>query len=198
MMVHVFKSPNNEDITRRLMRLGISFQQYTPDSILELGHDTSDQVYFVDHSDLQGADWALLRVRMAQANRYYIVAGAGLASSQIVNAVRDGAYDVLLNEDSDARWQEAIDKVVKSQTLWMQIYGGKPRATKELMVGESTPMRSLRQAIERLGPTNASVLIMGESGVGKELVASALHKVANLGPFVAVNCAAIPKDLIEA
>lgn len=198
MMVHVFKSPNNEDITRRLMRLGISFQQYTPDSILELGHDTSDQVYFVDHNDLQGSDWALLRVRMAQANRYYIVAGAGLASSQIVNAVRDGAYDVLLNEDSDARWQESIDKVVKSQTLWMQIYGGKPRATKELMVGESTPMRSLRQAIERLGPTNASVLIMGESGVGKELVASALHKVANLGPFVAVNCAAIPKDLIEA
>ncbi len=198
MMVHVYKSPNSEEISSRLKRLNLPYQEFTSDSILELSHDSSDQVYFVDQRDLEGKDWAALRVRMAQANRYYIVAGPGLSSLEIVNAVRDGAYDVLLNEDTDHRWQEAIDKVVKSQALWMQIYGGKPRATKEVLIGESPSMRSLRQAIERLGPTNASVLIMGESGVGKELVASALHKVANQGPFVAVNCAAIPKDLIEA
>lgn len=198
MMVHVYKSPNNVEISKRLQRLNVPFQEFTSESILDLSHDSSDQVYFVDQRDLEGKDWALLRVRMAQANRYYIVAGPGLSSVEIVNAVRDGAYDVLLNEDSDNRWREAIDKVVNSQALWMQIYGGKPRASKEALIGESPPMRSLRQAIERLGPTNASVLIMGESGVGKELVANALHKVANQGPFVAVNCAAIPKDLIEA
>src|SRR5438552_13534633 len=59
-------------------------------------------------------------------------------------------------------------------------------------------MKSLRQAIERLGPTVASVLIMGESGVGKERVASALHGASGRGPFIAVNCAAIPKELMEA
>ena len=60
-------------------------------------------------------------------------------------------------------------------------------------------MRLLRpEAIERLGPTVASVLILGESGVGKERVANALHIASGRGPFIAVNCAVIPKELMEA
>jgi transcriptional regulator with PAS, ATPase and Fis domain len=59
-------------------------------------------------------------------------------------------------------------------------------------------MKALRLAIERLGPTPATVLILGESGVGKERVANALHAASGRGPFVAVNCAAIPKELMEA
>ena len=59
-------------------------------------------------------------------------------------------------------------------------------------------MQNLRQGIERLGPTDATVLILGESGVGKERVAQALHSSSGRKPFIAVNCAAIPKDLIEA
>jgi transcriptional regulator with PAS, ATPase and Fis domain len=59
-------------------------------------------------------------------------------------------------------------------------------------------MKSLRQAIDRLGPTGATVLILGESGVGKERAATALHKASGREAFVAVNCAAIPKELMEA
>jgi len=67
------------------------------------------------------------------------------------------------------------------------------------VLGDSVPMKALRQQIAVTAPTNGRVLIYGESGTGKELVARALH-VASLrtkGPFVEVNCAAIPEELIE-
>ena len=67
------------------------------------------------------------------------------------------------------------------------------------VVGESVPMKALRQQIAVTGPTNGRVLIYGESGTGKELVAHALHEASLRvkGPFVEVNCAAIPEELIE-
>src|SRR5437870_9415617 len=68
------------------------------------------------------------------------------------------------------------------------------------VIGESIPMKALRQQIGVTGPTNGRVLIYGESGTGKELVARALHAASlrSKGPFVEVNCAAIPEELIEA
>ncbi|HTQ62439.1 MAG TPA: sigma-54 dependent transcriptional regulator [Candidatus Solibacter sp.] len=67
------------------------------------------------------------------------------------------------------------------------------------VIGESVPMKALRQQIAVTAPTNGRVLIYGESGTGKELVAHALHAASlrNKGPFVEVNCAAIPEELIE-
>ena len=67
------------------------------------------------------------------------------------------------------------------------------------IVGESDAIRSLKQQIALAGPTNGRVLIHGESGSGKELVARAIHKSSKraAGPFVEVNCAAIPQELIE-
>jgi two-component system nitrogen regulation response regulator NtrX len=68
-----------------------------------------------------------------------------------------------------------------------------------LIVGESVPMKALRQQIAMAAPTNGRVLIYGESGVGKELVAHSLHNLSLRAqkPFVEVNCAAIPEELIE-
>jgi len=67
------------------------------------------------------------------------------------------------------------------------------------VVGDSVPMKALRQQIAVTAPTNGRVLIYGESGTGKELVARALHAASlrSKGPFVEVNCAAIPEELIE-
>jgi two-component system nitrogen regulation response regulator NtrX len=68
-----------------------------------------------------------------------------------------------------------------------------------VMIGESVPMRALRQQISFAAPTSGRVLIYGESGTGKELVARALHaqSLRAAQPFVEVNCAAIPEELIE-
>ena len=67
------------------------------------------------------------------------------------------------------------------------------------MIGESEPMQQIRTMIERVAPTDARVLITGGNGTGKELVARWLHEFSNRceGPFVEVNCAAIPGELIE-
>jgi two-component system, NtrC family, nitrogen regulation response regulator NtrX len=67
------------------------------------------------------------------------------------------------------------------------------------ILGESVPLKALRQQIALTAPTNGRVLIYGESGTGKELVARALHlqSLRSAGPFVEVNCAAIPEELIE-
>ncbi len=69
----------------------------------------------------------------------------------------------------------------------------------QVIVGESAQTRQLMQLIRSIAPTAASVLINGESGVGKELVAQAIHTQSDRasGPFVAVNCGAIPADLME-
>ena len=67
------------------------------------------------------------------------------------------------------------------------------------IIGESVPMKALRQQLALAAPTNGRVLIFGESGTGKELVAHALHLLSLRAqqPFVEVNCAAIPEELIE-
>jgi DNA-binding NtrC family response regulator len=67
------------------------------------------------------------------------------------------------------------------------------------MVGRSAGMQKLYGALQRIGPSETTVLILGESGSGKELVARALHQLSprRTGPFVAINCGAIPRDLIE-
>ena len=67
------------------------------------------------------------------------------------------------------------------------------------MIGESQPMLDVKDMIEKVAPTNARVLITGENGTGKELVARQLHDLSprSSGPFIEVNCAAIPAELIE-
>ena len=67
------------------------------------------------------------------------------------------------------------------------------------MIGESAPMMEVKDMIEKVAPTNARVLITGENGTGKELVARQLHELSPRckGPFIEVNCAAIPSELIE-
>ncbi len=71
-------------------------------------------------------------------------------------------------------------------------------ATFEGLIGESPPMRALYRQVERLGPTSLNVLIQGETGTGKELVARALHRRSGRrGRLVAINCAALPESLIE-
>jgi len=72
--------------------------------------------------------------------------------------------------------------------------GGTPE-----IIGDSVPMKALRQQLKVMAATNGRVLIYGESGTGKELVAHAIHSssLRSTGPFVEVNCAALPEDLIE-
>ncbi|MCC6139767.1 MAG: sigma-54-dependent Fis family transcriptional regulator [Nitrospira sp.] len=117
-----------------------------------------------------------------------------------VRAIKLGAYDYIEKplslENVTLRVKHALDQYrleQENRTL-------KTKVQKKFeLVGQSPVMQQLRQLIETAGPTNSRVLIGGENGTGKELVARAIHTHSARGehPFVAVNCAAIPETLIE-
>ena len=74
------------------------------------------------------------------------------------------------------------------------------RTTEPCIVGDSLPMRELLETVARIGPKDITVLVRGETGTGKELIASLVHEQSNRssGPLVRFNCAAIPGELAEA
>ncbi len=187
----------HDAIAARLAENGIPFKLSTGE-VPTLDLCSSSDFLMVPIGALKQTDWPQFRARIWNANRIFIAVGAKLSTAEIVNATLDGAQDVLDLKDDDERWDESFEKADASQKLWLQLYGTGPKSnTGEILLGESSAMRSLRQTVERIGPTGATVLVLGESGAGKERVAQALHESGGGGPFVALNCAAIPKDLLE-
>ena len=117
-----------------------------------------------------------------------------------VRATKRGAFDFLEKPLSIDRTlivlKNAIDtKHLRSENLEYK----KQFQARSIIVGDSIPMKALRQQISLMAPTNGRVLIYGESGTGKELAARAIHtqSLRKDEMFVEVNCAAIPEDLIE-
>jgi len=182
----------------RLKHLGLTDRTFADTQITELSHATDELVYLLPLEAMNAKTWPRLRVQFARANRPYIIWLEKPTTHEVARCMRDGAYDVLSAEDSDDRWREAMVAVAENQKVWLQLYGGRPLSAEDVLLGRSEAIQRLQQAIDRLGPTDVCVLIQGESGVGKERVASALHKAGQDGPFIPLNCAAIPKDLLEA
>ncbi len=117
-----------------------------------------------------------------------------------VQATRAGAFDFIEKPFSPDRIlltvRNAFEKAALSQarrgTLEAELAGA-------LIVGESSPVQALKEKIRQVAPSDATVLILGESGSGKELVAKNLHLLSrrSLQPYVHLNCAAIPEELLE-
>ena len=117
-----------------------------------------------------------------------------------VRATKLGAYDFLEKPLSIDRTLILVKNAIDAKRLRQENRDLKKQlAPRSLIVGESIPMKALRQQIQLMAPTNGRVLIYGESGTGKELVAHAIHmqSLRKDEMFVEVNCAAIPEDLIE-
>jgi len=198
MQAIVFQADSLPPLQPRLDECDILRRLVLESDIADLNQSNSDDVLLVPRPLLNDTRWPGLRVRLAQANRLFIVTGGQLHTLDVMTAARDGAYDVLDLTDDRERWRSALEKAAQSQALWLRLYGPTRNIPLEGMIGESSPMKSLRQAIERMGVTDVNVLVIGESGAGKERIAEALHTTGSKGPFIAVNCAAIPKDLMEA
>ncbi len=182
----------------RLQQLGFACHPFSLTQISDIAHGTENLVYLIPAAALHTPEWPKLRVRLAQSSRFFLACVRRPDTAEVVECLRDGAHDVLSLEDADERWRTVVEKTVTDQKLWLELYGGRPLSSGDVLIGRSSATQRLRQTIDRLGATDVCVLIQGESGVGKERVASALHQVSRGGPFVALNCAAIPKDLLEA
>ncbi len=139
----------------------------------------------------------LARIRARPDAPPVAILTAVATASNTIEAMRLGAVDHLTKPIGRAELADLIERMLR---LPAQTVEGRSRpAEREELVGASAPMRAIQKTIGLLADSDATVLISGETGTGKEVVAQALHRYGRRrgGPFVAVNCAAIPAELLE-
>ena len=122
---------------------------------------------------------------------------------EAVKAMKDGAYDFLTKPFRREQLIKLIDKALERRDLIEQNRALKKQLedirAKGQMIGASPSWRRMLTLVEQIADSSATILIQGESGTGKELVARTIHErsARRNGPFVAVNCAALPETLLE-
>jgi DNA-binding NtrC family response regulator len=120
-----------------------------------------------------------------------------------VEAIKEGAYDYLSKPVDPQRLQILLQKAVERQDTLREVRALRRQLREQgsfgRIIGNSPGIRTVYRVIEQSAPTNASVLISGDSGTGKELIAQTIHELSPRAtfPFVAINCAAIPETLLE-
>jgi DNA-binding NtrC family response regulator len=133
--------------------------------------------------------------------QFVMMTGHGSVSSA-VEAVRLGAFDYLSKPVDVDELALVVERALGETGLRRELArlrAGAGEGARSRIVGRSAPMRRLFELIERVAPTRATVLVTGETGTGKELVARAVHDLSDRArrPFVAVNCSALPETLLE-
>lgn len=165
------------------------FSEKTYDVVLcDIKMPKLDGIEFLDKSKLINPDVPVI-----------MISGHGNVETA-VEAVKKGAFDYISKPPDLNRLLITLRNALDKQQLVTETKVLKRKVSKTLeMVGESAPLNKIKDTIEKVAPTDARVLITGENGVGKELVARWIHEKSNRssGPMVEVNCAAIPGELIE-
>jgi two-component system, NtrC family, nitrogen regulation response regulator NtrX len=149
---------------------------------------------------MDGLD-VLGRLRSMNESLPVVMISAHGTPSSAVDAIRRGALDFLEKPfESTERLRVTIQNALEQARLRDENRSLKKAVeVRHQMIGDSASLKQVMAAISRAAPTNATVLIQGDSGVGKELVARTIHRnsLRSRERFVQVNCAAIPEDLIE-
>jgi DNA-binding NtrC family response regulator len=167
-----------------------------------LARDTFD-LLFLDLRLPDGDGTDLLRELQTQPERPLVVMVTGYGSVEsAVECMRNGAFDYMLKPFSSEQVQVTLKKAENfDQLVKVNAYFSNAEVdeTGWELQGLSPAMENLRQLIRKVARTQATVLIAGESGTGKELVARALYRQSprHNAPFIKLNCAAIPENLIE-
>lgn len=128
-----------------------------------------------------------------------VISGHGTIETA-VKATKLGAFDFLEKPLTIDKVTVVLHNAVEQRRLEREVHRlRESQDSQHKIIGESVPMKALRQQLALMAATNGRVLIFGESGTGKELIAHAIHAASPRAkePFVEVNCAAIPEDLIE-
>jgi Nif-specific regulatory protein len=144
----------------------------------------------------------LKRCKMVSEGSVALIMTAYGTVESAVEAMKAGAYDYLLKPFDLEELEMKVERALEHRRLLarLQVYDREsiiPRF--ENIIGESPQMKDVFKTIEKVARSNATVLILGETGVGKELVAEALHRNSSRGdrPFVKMNCAALHENLLE-
>ncbi len=130
----------------------------------------------------------------------FVMISAHGTTEMAVDALRIGAYDFLQKPPDLNRLLITVRNALDRQSLIRETKSLRKKVSKKYeMIGESPALEQVREMIDKVATTEARVLITGPNGCGKELVARAIHEKSERsdGPFVEVNCASIPSELIE-
>lgn len=165
------------------------FKEKTYDVVLcDIKMPKIDGIEFLEKSRESNADVPII-----------MISGHGTIETA-VEAVKKGAFDYISKPPDLNRLLITIRNAMDKTSLVTETKVLKRKVSKtQEMIGESSSIKKIKDTIDKVAPTEARVLITGENGVGKELVARWLHEKSNRagGPLVEVNCAAIPTELIE-
>jgi DNA-binding NtrC family response regulator len=148
---------------------------------------------------LDGMD-VLEQVRQLDRSPQFIMISAHGTIETAVEATKKGAFDFISKPPDLNRLLLTVRNALDKKQLVTETKVLKKKLSKKLdMVGESPALQAVKDTIEKVAPTDARVLITGQNGTGKELVAHWIHEKSRRQeqPYVAVNCAAIPSELIE-
>jgi DNA-binding NtrC family response regulator len=171
------------------------------DSALELLVNEAVDCLILD-LEMPGRDgFGVLRAMRERGIETPVVVYTGTGSyERCVQAMRLGAYTFVDKDDPVERVAHEVENAIERRMLLAEVATLRRYAADDsALLGDSPPMRRLKDAIARVAPIPSTVLIIGESGSGKELVARDLHRLSGRErePFIAVNCAALPDALIE-
>jgi len=186
------------------------------DRLRGLGHDVEHVLDGVEALRLsEGADLLLLDIEMPRMDGFAVLESLqGLASAppvivitahgdmgKAVRAMRAGAYDFIAKPFDAATIELVVRRALETRGLQSQVRTlRKELGRKHLWVrGPDPGMARLADTVERVAPSGATVLLLGETGTGKEVIARALHQHSQRAeqPFVAVNCAVLKGELLE-
>ena len=171
-----------------------------PDGI-ELAKEFRPDVIFLDVKmpGLDGLD-VLARLREDDPSALVVMISGHGTIDTAVEATRKGAYDFLEKPLDTDRLLVTLRRALELRGLTQSVADLRSQVeSRHAIVGTSYPIRQVLERVEKVSPTEARVLITGENGTGKELVARAIHRLSPRAdrPFIEVNCAAIPSELIE-
>ncbi len=198
---------DDEAEIRRSVKMILEYEGYDvteassgPEGLAIVEREPPDLVFLdIKMPGLDGLE-ALQRIRQTNESLpVVIISGHGTVSTA-VEATKLGAFDFIEKPLASERVLVTIRNALDQTRLQNENRTLKRAAeARHQMVGESPALRHVWDAVKRAAPTNATVLLLGESGVGKELVARSIHRnsLRSRERFVQVNCAAIPEELIE-
>lgn len=175
------------------------------DEALKMIHGTSYDLAILDIKmpGLSGLD-LLDRIRELKNELLVVIMTAEASMKNAVEAMKRGAYDYITKPFDLDVIDAIIEKIDKAREMTSQVSLLKEELKdryqlEKTIIGNSPAMREIYKTIGKIAPSDITVLIQGESGTGKELIARAIHfNSKRLGkPFIAINCAAIPKELLE-
>ena len=145
----------------------------------------------------------LARIRQRDSNAMVILISAFGTTQSVIESMKLGAFDFIRKEALPFNLKPVVDAALSSQAEMRAATAFKPQLTveqhNESIVGQSPAMQQVFKMIGRVAHSEAPVMITGESGSGKELVARAIHHYSNRSDasYLAINCAAIPENLLE-